>query len=39
LAKATLDRLVTAISKRGLTIFADLDPAAAAKSKGLPMPF
>jgi uncharacterized protein (DUF302 family) len=35
-AKATLDRLVT---KRGFMVFSTLDHAAAAKSKGLDMPF
>lgn len=38
-AKATLDRLATALTKRGFMIFATLDHAAAAKSKGLEMPF
>ncbi len=38
-AGATLDRLAKALTKRGFTIFAKLDHAAAAKSKGLKMPF
>ncbi len=37
--KATLDRLAKAITKRGFMVFATLDHAAAAKSKGLDMPF
>ena len=37
--KATLDRLAKAINKRGFMVFATLDHAAAAKSKGLDMPF
>ena len=37
--KATLDRLTKAITKRGFMVFATLDHAAAAKSKGLDMPF
>ncbi len=38
-AKATLDRLAKAITKRGFMVFTTLDHAAAAKSKGLDMPF
>lgn len=38
-AQATLGRLETALKKRGFTIFARLDHSAAAKSKGLTMPF
>jgi uncharacterized protein (DUF302 family) len=38
-AKETLDRLAKAITKRGFMVFATLDHAAAAKSKGLDMPF
>ncbi len=38
-APATLERLETALKKRGFTIFARLDHSAAAKSKGLTMPF
>ncbi len=38
-AEATLDRLATALKKRGFMIFTTLDHAAAAKSKGLEMPF
>lgn len=38
-AKATLDRLATALTKRGFMIFTTLDHAAAARSKGLEMPF
>ena len=37
--KATLDRLAKAITKRGFMVFTTLDHAAAAKSKGLDMPF
>ncbi len=38
-AKATLDRLAKAITKRGFMVFTTLDHAAAAESKGLDMPF
>ncbi len=38
-AKETLDRLAKAITKRGFMVFTTLDHAAAAKSKGLDMPF
>ena len=38
-AEATLDRLAKALTKRGFMIFTTLDHAAAAKSKGLEMPF
>ena len=38
-ATATLDRLAKAITKRGFMVFTTLDHAAAAKSKGLDMPF
>ena len=38
-AKTTLDRLAAALTKRGFMIFTTLDHAAAAKSKGLEMPF
>lgn len=38
-AKETLDRLKQAVTKRGFMVFTTLDHAAAAKSKGLEMPF
>jgi len=38
-AQVTLERLETALKKRGFMIFARLDHSAAAKSKGLTMPF
>ena len=38
-AKETLDRLMKAVTKRGFMVFTTLDHAAAAKSKGIEMPF